>query len=314
MTSPVDITALIPARDAEATIGNAVRSALDQDRPPKEVVVVDDGSTDGTREAVARVSDDRVRIVGGPARGVAAARNLGLDRARTSWVAFLDADDEWMPNHVGAVLDAIAASPAVKACFGSAIHLTDSDELANVLVNRPDRVTVRDLLTGRLQPTTSATAVDRRFAVAVGGFYEGFRRAAGVEDADLWTRIVARASCTAAEQPSVRYLVQESRDRLRRREDLQDLALDHEQWMERVKEEVDDPSLVRLASARDLAVVARYWLVSGFRHEARRAAWRSLATRPTNSGAGALLMASAPVAVQLRFRRLRRFALTTGRR
>lgn len=88
----------------------AVRSALEQDPAPREVIVVDDGSHDGTAAALAEAFGDAVRVVRARGNGAAAARNLGAREARGDWVAFLDDDDVWLPGHLAHIGDAIAAT------------------------------------------------------------------------------------------------------------------------------------------------------------------------------------------------------------
>jgi glycosyltransferase involved in cell wall biosynthesis len=94
--APVAI--VIPAHNARETVSEAVTSVLNQTYPPARVIVVDDGSTDGTAGVVTARFGGRVDIVrqrqGGPSR----ARNAGLDRVTEPWVAFLDADDVWHPE------------------------------------------------------------------------------------------------------------------------------------------------------------------------------------------------------------------------
>jgi succinoglycan biosynthesis protein ExoO len=103
-----DVSVLVAAYQAEGHLERAVRSALEQTAPPREVVVVDDASTDGTL-AVARAlaaRDPRVRVValtenGGPAR----ARNAAIEVARGRWLAVLDADDMYSPGRLQAMVD-----------------------------------------------------------------------------------------------------------------------------------------------------------------------------------------------------------------
>lgn len=100
--SEQDVSVIIPAKDAEATIAAAVRSALDQTHPPAEVIVIDDGSTDRTVEVAGTIGDPRVRIIrlGAPS-GVSAARNAGLEAVESRYVALLDADDVSAPGRLG---------------------------------------------------------------------------------------------------------------------------------------------------------------------------------------------------------------------
>src|SRR3954447_14425882 len=91
------VSVVIPAFNAERFVGEAVQSVMAQTLLPVDIVVVDDGSTDRTAELAAAV-DPTVQVVRTPNRGVAAARNTGARRARGSVIAFLDADDVWLPT------------------------------------------------------------------------------------------------------------------------------------------------------------------------------------------------------------------------
>ncbi|WP_232725758.1 glycosyltransferase family 2 protein [Qipengyuania seohaensis] len=97
------------AKNADETIGAALKSATDQTVQEIEIVVVDDGSSDRTR-AIARThakSDFRIKIFAGPAGGLAAARNYSLGCARAPWAAILDSDDLLHPRHLEFLLDAV---------------------------------------------------------------------------------------------------------------------------------------------------------------------------------------------------------------
>ena len=93
------IACVIPAYNREGSIERAVRSALDQTVPPQEIIVVDDGSTDGTQSVVAAFGSS-VRCITQENAGCASARNRGVHEAQSEWVAFLDSDDYWTPHHL----------------------------------------------------------------------------------------------------------------------------------------------------------------------------------------------------------------------
>lgn len=91
------VSAIIPTYNQARYLEGAVASALGQTEPPTEVIVIDDGSTDNTA-VVLRGFADRVRVIRQSNRGVAAARNVGAERARGDLLAFLDSDDVWFPR------------------------------------------------------------------------------------------------------------------------------------------------------------------------------------------------------------------------
>lgn len=109
MTSGEAVTAVIPAYNRAHLLPRAIESVLAQTSPPREVIVVDDGSTDDT-SAVVSSYGGRVRYVHQTNAGGAAARNRGVGEANTEWIAFLDSDDVWLPNHLASVGAAMEAT------------------------------------------------------------------------------------------------------------------------------------------------------------------------------------------------------------
>lgn len=95
--STPQVSVIIPAYNREKYLGPALQSVLDQTRPADEIIVVDDGSSDGTVE-VARSFGDRVRCLSGAHGGASRARNLGVHASRGDLLAFLDSDDLWVPE------------------------------------------------------------------------------------------------------------------------------------------------------------------------------------------------------------------------
>jgi GT2 family glycosyltransferase len=104
------VSVIVPTYQRRAMVTRAIASVLAQTYDDLEVIVVDDGSTDGTREAVLRLGE-RVRYEWQPNRGVSAARNRGLRIARGSIVAFLDSDDRWLPDHLAVLTRMLEEHP-----------------------------------------------------------------------------------------------------------------------------------------------------------------------------------------------------------
>jgi glycosyltransferase involved in cell wall biosynthesis len=309
------ISVVIAVCDGERTIQDAVRSTLIQSSPASEVIVVDDGSVDKTKQRVHELKSDRVVVVDGDGRGVSAARNAGISRASGAWIAFLDGDDYWEPEFLELARTTIAADPDAVACFGAAIPIDDAGRVIG-RHNTREVVTLEELVSGRIIPTTSATLVCRDAVIECGGFYEGFRRAAGVEDLDLWWRIAARGRCLGIARPAAVYVVHDDRDHVRSVQELSDLECDRELAVNRFAATGASPVLVRRGRAIMRTRTARYWLRAGKPARARIAARSSLRALPTVEGCVTLAIASAPRAIRealVLLRRRHRAAALPGR-
>src|SRR4051812_17628622 len=118
MTEPIRISAVIPTYNRAKTLARAINSILAQTFPLSEILVVDDGSTDDTRRVVESYGD-RVRYFNQANAGVASARNRLVDEARFNWIAFLDSDDYWLPDHLRRMADAIESTQGEAALYFS---------------------------------------------------------------------------------------------------------------------------------------------------------------------------------------------------
>ena len=112
------ISVVIPAYNAASTLSKAIESVLNQDIQgnPLELIIVDDGSTDRTSEIAAhyvRTHPDRIRLIAQKNRGPAAARNAGIAAAAGELIAFLDADDQWLPGKLAAQLSVFMQLPEI---------------------------------------------------------------------------------------------------------------------------------------------------------------------------------------------------------
>jgi glycosyltransferase involved in cell wall biosynthesis len=114
------VSVIIPTYNRLATIARAVDSVLSQTYPDIELIIADDGSTDGTCESLAGYGD-RVRIVKQPNRGPSAARNLGARAARGEILSFLDSDDSWLPDKIARQVEVLErGGPEVPCCICNA--------------------------------------------------------------------------------------------------------------------------------------------------------------------------------------------------
>ncbi|MDH3471635.1 MAG: glycosyltransferase family 2 protein [Acidimicrobiia bacterium] len=199
------ISVVIPTHNRRHLVQRAIGSALSQQNVDVEVVVCDDGSTDGTAKAIEAMADPRVRVtaVEGPG-GVSAARNHGIAQARGKWVAFLDDDDLWAPGKLAAQLEAVALTGREWACAGTVVVDTDLRILAG---DKPpsaeliaDSVAYRNIVPGG----ASGVLVRKAVVAEVGGFDDGLRH---LPDWDLWTRLAIRGLPAVVEDPVVAYVL-----------------------------------------------------------------------------------------------------------
>lgn len=119
VAAPGDVSVVIPAYNSERYLGEAIDSCLQQSHPPNEVIVVDDGSTDGTRE-VALGFGSSVRYIFQENGGSARARNSGATAAGGEFLAFLDSDDLWLPDKLERQLACFETDPELDLVFGHA--------------------------------------------------------------------------------------------------------------------------------------------------------------------------------------------------
>ena len=89
-----NISVVIPTYNRRQTIGRSIDSVLNQTLFPSEIIVVDDGSTDGTSDYI-QSNFPSIKLLSQPNKGVSAARNMGIKSADANWIALLDSDDEW---------------------------------------------------------------------------------------------------------------------------------------------------------------------------------------------------------------------------
>lgn len=192
------VSVIIPTYNSASLVTAAVESALAQTAPPAEIIVIDDGSTDDTRE---RLSNYRVRYLHQQNQGVAAARNLGLHNATGELIAFLDADDVWHLRKLELQIAAIEANPNL-VLLGT--HVFDWPAEQPTDVNRAG--VIRPMpwrkLAVKNHLVTSSIIVRRTVLNEVGDFDTALQ---GPEDHDLWLRIAQAGSVAILDLPLTGY-------------------------------------------------------------------------------------------------------------
>lgn len=199
-------TVVMPAHDAARTIESAIRSVLQQTRPDFELVVVDDGSRDATRERVeAFADDDRVRLLAQAQSGPAAARNTAIRAGAGKLVSFLDADDLWLPTYLEEMERALRDDPDAGFAYTNAWVLDDPPGRIRrkpALWTQPESP-LQDphellLRLARRNFVYTAVTVRRSVLDEVGLFDERFSNG---EDYELWLRIASHGYRAAQAGP-----------------------------------------------------------------------------------------------------------------
>ncbi len=217
------VSVVIPLYNKAATVGRAVQSVLNQTVQDFELIVVNNGSTDGGEEVVKRIHDERLRLVEQDNKGVSMARNRGVDEASADWVAFLDADDEWRPTFLETVLalkerypDCSVYATAYQRCDGKG-------NIQDIKLNRLSQSRMETfngipalLLDNYFEvaalsepPFCSISVMVRKASLeAVGGFPEGVHQG---EDLLTWARLAATGTIAYCPVPqSVFYTGEQS--------------------------------------------------------------------------------------------------------
>ena len=120
------VSVIVPTFNARQSIAEALHSVLGQTLPPVEILIVDDGSTDGTESVIHAFSDSRIRYLRQENRGVSAARNFGMREASGDLIAFLDADDRWLPEMLETQVALVNARSDVVCSFTNFVRFVES--------------------------------------------------------------------------------------------------------------------------------------------------------------------------------------------
>ena len=210
------VSVIIPTYNRAETLAAAIDSALQQTVGDLEVVVVDDGSTDGTASVLASYDDPRIRpIVHATNRGANVARNTGIEHARGEYVAFLDSDDIWHREKLEKQLATLEERPEdwVGVYCDTAYDLTGSEgrlrERAASLLSRGDgdvtmeggEALIGNILTGDVHPGAGSTLLVRTaVARTVGGFDDTLDR---FQDPEFCIRILYEGKLAYVDEPLV---------------------------------------------------------------------------------------------------------------
>jgi glycosyltransferase involved in cell wall biosynthesis len=197
------ISIVMPVHNREHTIGRAIESILNQTHASFELIIVDDASTDGTRNVVRFYDDKRIRYIAHAEKlGAPAARNTGIREAQAEWIAFHDSDDIWMPDKLEKQINRVLQNGLEHAVYytgfyrfkhGKREYIPEPD------LRRKEGDIHRELLVKNFV-STQTVLLPKACLDAVGGFDEEMPR---LQDWELWIRLSERYPFCLVDEPLV---------------------------------------------------------------------------------------------------------------
>jgi glycosyltransferase involved in cell wall biosynthesis len=183
-TSP-QISVIIPTFNRARTLARAIDSVLAQTYAPKEILVVDDGSTDQTRSLLAAYGD-RIRILSQPNKGVSAARNLGIEHSTADFIALLDSDDRWEPEKLACQAAFFKAHPGAMICQTQEIWIRNGVRVNPMKKHQKPSGMIFEPSLHLCLVSPSAVMMKKKLFDIKGLFNENFFVC---EDYDFWLRV-----------------------------------------------------------------------------------------------------------------------------
>ena len=195
--SQPDISVIIPAFNRAHTLPKALDSVLSQTLKPREIIVVDDGSTDETNAVLANYPG--LCIISQDNRGVSAARNMGIKKAGGEWLAFLDSDDEWLKEKLEKQWDAICIDDKL-ICHTEEIWIRNGKRVNPMKKHQKFGGWIYERCLPLCVISPSSVMIHRSVFEDVGVFDESLEVC---EDYDLWLRICAKYSVLFIDEPLI---------------------------------------------------------------------------------------------------------------
>lgn len=198
---------VIPLYNKEQSIANTLLSVIKQSYQYFEIVVINDGSTDNSVDAVKTINDERIRLIHQENQGVSAARNRGIKEAKYEWTAFLDGDDLWEPNHLAEIIKMMQIYPKEKV-YTTSFEFSDKRKMfkheRNSTIFKIDNYFKEAINENLLW--TSIVVVHAQCFLEVGNFNTNLNRG---EDLDLWARLAKKYQIIKSNEITAIYNVED---------------------------------------------------------------------------------------------------------
>ena len=195
----MNISVVIPSYNRKDFLKRSIDSAINQTKKPLEIIVVDDGSTDGT-EAMIKSDYDFVKFIKQKNKGVSAARNIGIKVSIGEWICFLDSDDEWKKDKLEKQINAMKSNPGYKFFHSNEIWIKNGLRINQKKKHKKYGGDIFDECLDMCRISPSSVMIDKTVFDEVGNFNEDL---VVCEDYELWLRICDKYRVFFIDEPLI---------------------------------------------------------------------------------------------------------------
>ena len=195
----MNISVVIPSYNRKDFLKRSIDSAINQTKKPFEIIVVDDGSTDGT-ETMIKNDYDFVKFIKQKNKGVSAARNIGIKVSIGEWICFLDSDDEWKKDKLEKQINAMKSNPGYKFFHSNEIWIKNGIRINQKKKHKKYGGDIFDKCLDMCRISPSSVMIDKTVFDEVGNFNEDL---VVCEDYELWLRICDKYRVFFIDEPLI---------------------------------------------------------------------------------------------------------------
>ena len=199
MDNSFSISVVIPTFNRLIYLERAIKSVLNQTIKVNEIIIVDDGSNDGTSEFIHSKYPD-LKYIFQSNSGVSAARNVGITTAKSNWIAFLDSDDEWVNNKLKEQVTQLELEPEINFCHSNELWIRNGNKIKQKNSHQKFGGLIFDKCLDKCRISPSTVICKKTLLIKLEGFDEDFFIC---EDYDLWLRVTSQNPVLYIDKPLI---------------------------------------------------------------------------------------------------------------
>lgn len=199
MDNSFSISVVIPTFNRLIYLERAIKSVLNQTIKVNEIIIVDDGSNDGTSEFI-HSKYPELKYIFQSNSGVSAARNVGITTAKSNWIAFLDSDDEWVNNKLKEQVTQLELEPEINFCHSNELWIRNGNKIKQKNSHQKFGGLIFDKCLDKCRISPSTVICKKTLLIKLEGFDEDFFIC---EDYDLWLRVTSQNPVLYIDKPLI---------------------------------------------------------------------------------------------------------------